>query len=67
MKNQVHKLHSSCCYAGTPHLRHLSQALEEALKLGNHEAVPLFLERLNSEIQRVLNAIQQANYIHDPV
>ncbi|WP_267256320.1 Hpt domain-containing protein [Coxiella endosymbiont of Ornithodoros maritimus] len=67
MKDQVHKLHDSCCYTATPHLKHLSQELEEALKLGNHETVPLFLERLNSEIQRVLNAIQQENYIHDPV
>ncbi|ACJ18939.1 Hpt domain-containing protein [Coxiella burnetii] len=65
MKNQVHKLHGSCCYTGTPHLKHLSQELEEALELRNHGAVPLFLERLNSEIQRVLNAIQQENYAHD--
>ena len=67
MKNQVHKLHGSCCYTGMPHLKHVSQELEEALKLGNHEVVPLFLERLNSEIQRVLNAIQQENYLHDSI
>lgn len=57
MKNQVHKLHGSCCYTGVPNLKDLAHQLEEALQLNRPEMVETVLNQLNSEIGRVLHAI----------
>lgn len=57
-----HKLHGSCCYTGVSDLKNLSQQLEESLKLYNRNSLQVTLNQLNSEIDRVLHAIQEETY-----
>lgn len=65
MKKQVHKLHGSCAYMGTPHLKRLAQQLEILLRIRNVTVIETVLNQLNEEIQRVLTAIKEQSYVND--
>lgn len=61
MKDQVHKLHGSCCYMGVTDLKKLSQQLEESL-LDNRNSLEETLRQLNSEVDLILRSIQEEFY-----
>lgn len=65
LKNQIHKLHGSCCYVGTPRLKLLTEQMEELLQAHHHTFIPQLLAELNREIQRVQQAIQEESYVDD--
>jgi two-component system sensor histidine kinase BarA len=55
LRNEVHKLHGAVCYCGTPRLKATLMKLETDLK--NHIMIdlPYLLDRLNDEVQQVLD------------
>lgn len=56
-QEEIHKLHGACCYVGVPQLRALSEAIEVQLK--THDEPAINIDALQSEIQRVLTAIER--------
>lgn len=65
LKEQVHKLHGSCCYTGVHQLKQLSQQLEETLRLNAFIHVEEILSLLNLEIERVLQCFNNRSYRYD--
>lgn len=64
MKEQVHKLHGSCCYTGVPRMKLLTQQLEVLLHGRNHTVIETVLKQLNQETQRVLTSIREQSYVN---
>ena len=63
MKDQVHKLHGSCCYTGVPQLKLLTDQLETLLRGRNFNAIETVLNQLNQEIKHVQTCIQEQTYV----
>lgn len=51
---QVHKLHGALCYCGFPRLKTLVATLETDLKNNIMDNLPLLLDRLNTEVNLLL-------------
>lgn len=62
MRKQVHKLHGSCAYMGTPQLKLLAQQLEILSGTQNVPVIETVLHQLNEEGIRVVTAIQEQSY-----
>lgn len=58
--NVAHKLHGSACYCGVPALRAAVAQLERLAGTGNAEAVAAQMERVNREIERLLDQVNAA-------
>ena len=55
LRNEVHKLHGAICYCGTPRLKATLMRLETDLKNNIMVDLPYLLDRLNDEVQSVLD------------
>ncbi len=58
LHQRLHKLHGAVCYCGTPRLKKIIAALENALKKHNTAELPALLNEFVQESQLVLEAVK---------
>ncbi len=59
LKDQAHKLHGACCYAGVPLLKQMVGQLESQLQSPNNQKIETLLRKIDNEAAFVLNSLKQ--------